>query len=119
MNFEEAVSAHQKWKARLRMVIDGKSTEMLDPEVVAKDDQCPLGQWIHGEGGKAHGVKSEFLEVRSTHAVFHKVAAQVLRKSLAGDKTGASALLEGDFYYSSSKVITAITKCKAVCTSLQ
>jgi hypothetical protein len=115
MNFEEAIAVHQKWKVRLRVVIDGKSTETLDPEIVAKDDQCLLGQWIHGEGGKIFGSKPEFGEVKHTHADFHKVAAQVLRKSMTGDKAGAAHLLDGEFYQASSKVITAITKCKAAC----
>ncbi len=115
MNFEEAVSVHQRWKTRLRVVIDGKSTETLDPQVVCKDDQCDLGKWIHGEGGRAMGSKPEFNEVKTTHACFHRTAGEVLRKALAGDKAGASILLDGEFFQASSKVIQAITKCKAVC----
>ena len=115
MNFDEAVSAHQKWKTRLRIVIDGKSTEKLDPNIVCKDDQCDLGKWIHGDGGRTMGSKPEFGEVKITHADFHKVAAGVLRKALAGDKAGAATMLDGEFFHSSMKVIQAITKCKAVC----
>ena len=115
MNFEDAVSAHQKWKMRLRMAIDGKSTEKLDPNAICKDDQCDLGKWIHGDGGKAMGSKPEFGHLKTSHADFHKIAGDVLRKSLAGDKAAASALLDGEFFQTSTKVIQAITKCKAAC----
>jgi len=115
MNFEEAVTVHQRWKTRLRMTIDGKSTEALDPNVVCQDNQCELGKWIHGEGRQTMGAKPEFGAVKATHADFHQMAGNVLRKALAGDKAGASILLDGDFYQASSKVIQAISKCKAVC----
>jgi len=115
MNFEEAVSAHLRWKTRLRIVIDGKSTEILDPNVVCKDDQCELGKWIHGEGHRTIGLKPEFADVKTTHAYFHRTAGQVLNKALAGDKAGASILLDGEFYQASSKVIQAISKCKTAC----
>lgn len=115
MDFQEAVSVHQRWKVRLRLVIDGKSAEKLDPENVCKDDQCDLGKWIHGEGGKAMGTKPEFGEVKKTHAHFHQVAGSVLKKALAGDKAGAATMLDGEFFESSSKVIQAISKCKAAC----
>jgi hypothetical protein len=97
------------------MTIDGKSTEALDPNVICKDNQCELGKWIHGEGGRAMGPKPEFGDVKTSHADFHQVAGNVLRKALAGDKAGAAILLDGEFYHASSKVIQAITKCKAVC----
>ncbi|HJV89619.1 MAG TPA: CZB domain-containing protein [Holophagaceae bacterium] len=115
MNFEDAISAHQKWKTRLRMQIDGKATEVLDPAQVCKDDQCDLGQWIHAEGGRTMGSKPEFVEVKGTHAHFHKVAADVLKQVRTGDKAGASATLEGPFFEASSKVVQALMKCKKVC----
>lgn len=115
MNFEEAITAHQRWKTRLRVLIDGKSTETLDPKVVCRDDQCELGKWIHGDGGKAMGAKPEFGEMKTTHAAFHVVAGNVVKKALAGDKAGAGVMLDGDLFQASSKVIAAISKCKAVC----
>lgn len=115
MNFEEAVTVHQRWKTRLRVVIDGKSSENLDPNQVCKDDQCELGKWIHSEGVKSMGSKAEFQDVKHTHAYFHRAAGEVLRKALAGDKAGATILLDGEFYQASSTVIQAITKCKIAC----
>ena len=115
MNFEEAVLVHQRWKTKLRMAVDGKSTESLDPNVVCKDDQCDLGKWIHGEGGRTMGAKPEFGAVKTTHADFHALAGSILKKAQAGDKAGADQMLDGEFFQASTKVIQAITKCKAVC----
>jgi len=115
MNFEEAVSAHPRWKTRLRLAIDWKSTKALDSNVVCKDHLCDLGKWIHGEGGQSMGAKPEFMAVKAAHADFHQVARSVLRKALAGDKAGTSILLDGECYQASSKIIQAITKCKTVC----
>jgi len=115
MNFEEAITAHQRWKTRLRLQIDGKATEVLDPAQVCKDDQCELGQWIHGEGARSMGAKPEFREVQGSHATFHRVAGDVLKLVRSGDKAGATATLDGPFFEASSKVVQAIMKCKKVC----
>ncbi|MBI3130774.1 MAG: CZB domain-containing protein [Acidobacteria bacterium] len=115
MNFEEAISAHQKWKTRLRGQIDGTGKETLDPRMVSKDDQCDLGKWIHGEGQTQMGAKPEFQEVKATHAHFHRTAGEVVAKAKAGDKAGASASLDGPFFEASSKCVQAIMKCKKAC----
>ncbi len=115
MNFEDAISAHQKWKTRLRSQIDGSSKETLDPAAVSKDNQCDLGQWIHREGQAQMGQKPEFLELKATHAQFHQAAGEVVTKAKAGDKAGASAALDGPFFQASSKCVQAIMKCKKAC----
>lgn len=115
MNFDEAITVHQRWKTRLRMQIDGNAGEVLDPAQVCKDDQCDLGKWIHGEGHHQMGGKPEFLEVKGSHAHFHKVAGDVLTSARRGDKTEANAILVGPFFEASSRVVQAIMKCKKVC----
>lgn len=115
MNFEEAISAHQRWKARLQMEIAGTSSASLRPEEVAKADPCVLGQWIRGQGGRTFGGKAEFEALVAAHADFHQVAAQVLRLAQGGHRAEAERLLEGDFFRKSSEVINALTACKKAC----
>ncbi len=115
MNFEEAIAAHQKWKSHLRLHINGSSTEMLDPEVVGQDGLCELGQWIHAEGERTMAHKPEFRTMKRTHAHFHYVAAEVLRRSKAGDHHGACLLLDGPFFQASVQVMDALEKCKDAC----
>lgn len=115
MNFEEAIAAHQKWKSHLRVHINGSSTEMLDPEVVGEAGLCDLGKWIQDEGERILGHKPEFRAMKRTHAHFHYVAAEVLRRSKAGDHHGACLLLDGPFFQASVHVMEALEKCKDAC----
>ncbi len=50
-NFMNAIEAHVRWKVRLEAYINGTNEEELDADVVCRDDQCMLGQWIYGKGG--------------------------------------------------------------------
>ncbi|NOU23141.1 MAG: CZB domain-containing protein [Methyloglobulus sp.] len=89
LNFKTAIEAHQKWKARLKDVIEGNSSETLDVSMICRDDQCLLGKWIHGDGGKQFGVLNEFIELQKNHANFHKCAGHVLELAQAGKKSEA------------------------------
>ena len=52
-DFDKAIEAHRQWKVRLRKAISGRDT--LDSDTICRDDQCPLGKWIHGPGGAQWG----------------------------------------------------------------
>jgi Chemoreceptor zinc-binding domain len=94
LNFKTALEAHIKWKIRLMGVIDGTGTEVLDPRVVAQDNQCALGKWIYGQGGKEYGSNTEFKELVAAHTNFHKCAGQVLDLSLEGKSVEAKQAVE-------------------------
>ncbi|HLC15323.1 MAG TPA: CZB domain-containing protein [Thermodesulfovibrionia bacterium] len=106
LNFKTAIEVHQKWKMRLRAVIDLNSQEALVPEVVSLDDQCALGKWIHGRGGLQFGRDTQFVELRQKHAYFHVCAGRVLKLAQGGQKAKATAeLTTGDFARVSQEVI--------------
>lgn len=111
MNLDDAVSAHQRWKIRLGMAIEGNSPDVLDAAVVEQDNQCDLGKWLHGEG-RVHKGKPEFGTVVAEHAAFHQQAAGVLRMALKGDRQRAKAELDGPYYQQSQKVVMAILRLK-------
>ncbi len=115
MNFEQALSVHLKWKIRLRMAVEGHSDEMLDPNVVSKDDLCELGKWIQEESTKTSAAKPEFGFLRGAHTEFHQVAASILRKASAGDEAGAITQLDGDYNRLSSTVLQALTRFRVAC----
>lgn len=108
MNFTQAIDAHGKWKIRLRMFVHG-SGEKLDANQVGHDDQCELGQWIHGEGAK-FAKSPQFQQLVAEHAAFHRCAAKVVRSALAGQKAEALALLAdgGEFSRCSQQTVMAI-----------
>ena len=110
MNFDDAITAHSQWKIRLQGVINGSNKEVLDPQVIAQDDRCAMGQWIHGEARRQYGSLPEFAALVKQHAEFHQHAAEVLRMVLQGQADKARACLEtgGSFTESSIRTITAI-----------
>lgn len=105
LNFKSAIDAHMKWKVRLERCINDNNEEKLKVDLVSRDDQCPLGMWIHGPGGQRFGNLREFQEMKMEHARFHLCAGDVLTCCLAGDKEGASEKLRsGDYTRASERV---------------
>jgi Chemoreceptor zinc-binding domain len=101
LDFQEAIEAHQKWKARLQACIDGNSKESLDPRVVCRDDQCVLGKWINGPGASSYGSKPVFSQLKIEHAQFHVLASEVLLGTYSGRTEEAMKKLDGVFTQSS------------------
>jgi hypothetical protein len=110
LNISEAVAAHANWKERLERYIDGNSGEKLDPMVVCRDDQCTLGKWIHGPATDHFHSDKVFHALRADHAQFHYVAANVVRYALEGDKSGAEALLKGEYARVSHHVVALLNE---------
>lgn len=105
LNFKTALEAHIKWKLRLKGVIDGTGTEVLDPRVVSKDDQCVLGKWLYSDGQKKFGNLPAFKDVVNAHAHFHKCAGHTLELALEGKNTEAEKeLVGGEFAKASLNV---------------
>lgn len=106
MNFEEAIAAHSAWKMKLKQYI-AKPDRSLAATEVGADDKCALGQWIRGEGQK-HSALPEFSKLRSDHARFHKLAADIIKRADAGEKVAEEVALgsRSDFASVSSAVVT-------------
>jgi hypothetical protein len=112
MDLSQAVLVHQQWKSRLNQILGGTSTEKLDPFTVGKDDQCELGQWIHGEGQKQFHDAPEFLELKQCHAHFHKKAGEVVKMAISGNLKGAQAVFDQEFPEDSKGIAVAIQRLK-------
>lgn len=111
LDFKSAVDAHMKWKVRLDAYINGTSTEVLDVDVVCRDDQCPLGKWIHSRGVSEFGYSETFFDMKAHHAHFHQCAGDVLRTAQAGEKERAHKLLhQGDYVRASERVKKLLAK---------
>lgn len=103
MNFTEVIMAHIAWKQRLLKYIGGDRSENLDPAIVSLDNQCVLGKWIYGEGCQYHDLE-EYSKVRSAHASFHALAAQVIRLCDTGGLNEARHLLDHEYSQTSESV---------------
>ncbi len=111
-DFEKAIEAHRQWKVRLRKAISEHAK--LDADTICRDDQCPLGKWIHGAGGSRWGAKTSFVNLKGKHASFHEVAGGVARKINAGQYSDADALIGpgSQFARISTEVSTLLTQAK-------
>jgi methyl-accepting chemotaxis protein len=111
-DFDKAIEAHRNWKVRLRKAIADK--DQLDADTICRDDQCPLGKWIHGDGGRQWSTRPTFVSLLDKHAEFHRVAGGVARKINAGQLTDAERLIGSGspFAMVSSEVSTLLTRAK-------
>jgi methyl-accepting chemotaxis protein len=107
--FGEMVKAHQGWKFRLKDLLEGRSSEVLDPATVEVDHACALGKWIHGPGTTV-GHLAEYQDLKGRHAAFHRCAAEVIRNQQRGRVSEAQQLLAGQFGALSEETIAAIQR---------
>lgn len=112
LDIDVAIGAHQNWKARLALYLEGKSTEDLRPEVICHDDRCDLGKWIHSDGQKQLGQYAMFAELRAVHKIFHQHASSVVALQNAGKHADAKALLDGEYAKTSERVIRRLKDLK-------
>jgi hypothetical protein len=68
------IDAHRQWKIKLRDAIEGR--QQVDTATLARDDCCPLGKWIHGDGQRLSGRVS-FSDLLNHHRRFHREAGAV------------------------------------------
>ncbi len=108
MDFDDAIRAHVRWGAKLRLYANG-SGEKLDSGTVARDDACDLGRWVYGEGSRFAG-DDDYRELKDAHARVHTSAAEVIRKVDAKDLSAANAMLRdgGVLPTQSDRVVKAI-----------
>jgi two-component system chemotaxis sensor kinase CheA len=114
IQLENAIAAHSKWKTRLRQYLDGGG-EKLDPKFVGKDNVCDLGKWIYGEGARYKAIEA-YSELKTSHAHFHRCAANVVSMHQDGNKKAAESMLQpgGVFNSASTSTVQAIIKLQKV-----
>lgn len=100
-----AISAHENWKDRLQKILDGNSSERLDPTVVCQDNRCDLGKWIYGPGSQHLGHFPAFQVLIARHKYFHEQAATVLSQAQSGANADARKTLNSSYKYASGQVI--------------
>lgn len=110
LNFFTATKAHQDWKKRLLTCVCGECNETLDPSLIALDDRCALGQWLHAVASANPMLSAEtrriFTRLLEDHAAFHRAAAEVAQQALAEQKEDALRHLQGgDYARISNRVI--------------
>jgi methyl-accepting chemotaxis protein len=105
----DALAAHAQWKTRLKNAVESGTSE-FDPAVVARDDRCAFGKWLHGAAATDAGRSPHYASCTQAHAQFHVDAAEVLELAVAGRRAEADAKLSlsGAFCRSSAAVSSEI-----------
>ena len=105
-----AINAHVQWKLRLEKYLEGTSEEKLDSKVVCQDNQCKLGKWIYGPAVEHFHGDESLDNLREEHAKFHTYAGRIVDFIHADNKVAAQDLLEGDYKFTSRKVVFALSE---------
>lgn len=83
IDFNETILRHSEWKLRLAEYMR-KPDGSLDPDWLARDDQCELGKWMLGKG-RAYASFEEFEELTRLHRAFHRTAADLVHRANIGE----------------------------------
>ncbi len=86
---DAAVSAHGKWKHKLRIAIDTGECEST-PARVKLDNNCSFGKWLHYRMDEQYKETPHYDEIVTLHAAFHREAGTILEIALNGDKETAN-----------------------------
>lgn len=110
---QKAIGAHGMWKLRLKTAIS-KGADDLNPDDVACDHLCDFGKWLHDDTMPARILGSKaYINIKRSHADFHKAAGNVLKTSMAGDKEAAKTMLNSEFKEKSEKLVQGLSEWKA------
>jgi methyl-accepting chemotaxis protein len=75
IDIDAIIDGHRQWKAKLRDAIENRAT--VDTATLSRDDCCPLGKWVYGDGGQRFGHQPGFTALVERHKTFHRVAGNV------------------------------------------
>lgn len=73
---EEAKNSHRAWAVRLERFLLGQTVD-FDKNTARRDDACPLGKWLYGEGQKYIHLP-EMQQLIKVHAEMHKTVGKVI-----------------------------------------
>lgn len=105
MDIDQALSTHMDWKVKLRRAI--QEHQAVDA-TASRDDQCPLGKWLHGEAKMKFGRLPTHQACVGKHAEFHRAVGAIAQKINAGAYDEAARMLEAGTTYASASTGVAM-----------
>lgn len=112
MDLEAAIQRHMEWKMTFRSAMS--QHHALDPVIIAKDNYCELGKWLHGAGKAKFGNLGSHADCISSHAAFHAEAGKVAQTINAKNYVEAENMLGNGTPYTNAadEVAAAVMKLK-------
>jgi hypothetical protein len=106
---DAALQAHAAWRTRFKDYLSGRTA--FDTELAGVTDQCAFGRWLAKEGyrlmpSEIHG------QIQETHAEFHQVAGEIVRKikEKRFDEVRQDLSAEGPFNQTSARLSDLLHK---------
>ena len=105
VDLNEAIQKHAQWKFRFRQAM--LKSESMDANTIAKDNQCDVGKWLHGEAKSLYGQRAAHKECLARHAAFHVEAGKVATAINARRNDEAERMLaHGSPFSEASKAVS-------------
>jgi purine-binding chemotaxis protein CheW len=106
----DALTAHRKWRARLKQAVESGTSEFR-PGVVKLDNQCDFGKWLYYRITPEDQQSPHYQSIKQLHARFHLEAAKILEAALQGRKHEAERAFSsaGEFAQTSAALISELT----------
>ena len=119
LTLDDAIQAHNVWKTRFKVAM--LKQQLLDGDVISRDDCCALGKWIYGEGSEAFGSNALFTRLADRHHDFHLEAGKIalLINARRNSKAITSLGSASPFTKASGDVVSAIEDLKLCISQLQ
>jgi hypothetical protein len=104
LRVSDALKAHEEWLRRFKAALAQKQ-DGIDPEAVAHNDRCTLGQWIAAQraGHASLAQSSAFEQLDTMHTTFHRTASLLAHAIQNRERAEARVLL--DLMQSKSRMI--------------
>lgn len=110
-SMKAAIDAHLTWLNDFRARIQRETASgPLSASIIANDRLCELGRWLQDLAQNGQGSASEFIELRSLHAEFHKTAGDICLHYNHGRQEISRRRLNGDLRDKSDQVQLAIVR---------
>ena len=112
INIMDVHNAHIKCKVGFQEYLSSTPIEKLDSSLICRDNNCPLGKWIHGPAFGQFNQLGAFYTLRAAHAQLHFVAGRVVEKIQGKTITLEAASTDNEYVRVSRNLMKAITDLK-------
>jgi len=80
MDINILINQHINWKSLIEGLFQGSDTDILDPNVISKDDECDFGKWIYMYSDDNQDLLSNplFIKIKNVHKIFHQITGNIV-----------------------------------------
>ena len=113
MNIDILINQHINWKSLVEGLFNENDCEVLDANVISKDNECDFGKWIYICFEEKHDLSETVLmkEIKTIHKDFHLITSSIINDFQSGSIDKAKSQLT-TFYKTSEELINLMERLK-------